>query len=112
MATVRKRNDQWQDQVRVKGHPAESRSFPTRSHGVAWGKQREEELRQGTLSAKGHTLRGLFALYGKDASPVSQTFLRTLERRADFLDLPLDRITKAHWHSYRTLALKTQKPSS
>jgi hypothetical protein len=44
MATLRKRGDKWNTQVRLKGRPAITKSFTHRAAAEAWGRQQEVAL--------------------------------------------------------------------
>ena len=44
MATIRKRRDRWQVQVRRAGHPPVSNSFLSRKDAKAWARQTELEV--------------------------------------------------------------------
>lgn len=44
MATIRKRGDKWQVQIRRLGHPARSRSFLSRIDALAWARQAEADI--------------------------------------------------------------------
>jgi hypothetical protein len=51
MATLRKRGDKWHTQVRLKGHPAITKSFFLKSDAEAWGRQQEVALECGDQPA-------------------------------------------------------------
>jgi integrase len=115
MPTLRKRNNLWQVQIRVKGHPAESRSFPRRSDAKAWGEEREEQLKGVIGTAGGHTLRDCLdkAPKGKATPGILATFAKRCESHGlGLLELPVTKITKLHWQAYRAIALETQQPQS
>jgi integrase len=53
MATYRKRKSgRWQTQVRRKGYPAQSKSFPTRAAAVKWVRSIEYEMDQGLFVSR------------------------------------------------------------
>lgn len=53
MATYRKRKSgRWQTQVRRKGYPAQSKSFPTRAAAVKWVRSIEYEMDQGLFISR------------------------------------------------------------
>ena len=47
MATIRKRNDKFQVQVRIRGH-SKSATFLTLKHARHWGRQKELEFEKST----------------------------------------------------------------
>ena len=56
MATIRKRGDRWQVQIRLEGYPHVSRSFRIRSDAVAWARQIEAEADRQALPVDPRTL--------------------------------------------------------
>jgi hypothetical protein len=50
MASIRKRNDKWQAQVRRIGHTARTRTFLNRADALRWMRQSELELDRGALA--------------------------------------------------------------
>ena len=53
MATYRKRKSgRWQTQVRRKGYPAQSKSFPTRAAAIKWVRSIEYEMDQGIFVSR------------------------------------------------------------
>lgn len=108
MPTYRKRGSSWQVQVRVTGHPAESRSFPTKAHGKLWGEARETELKGGINTPKGMTLGSLIADYRAVATQTNREFLNAFRNRCGYLSTPLTALTKQQFKGYRTQALETQ----
>ncbi|MGE0290244.1 MAG: tyrosine-type recombinase/integrase [Bradyrhizobium sp.] len=74
MSTIRKRgNGQWQAQVRRRGFPLQTKTFPTRAAAERWGKLTEVEMAQGTFvsraEAESTTLRELLERYIAEVSP-------------------------------------------
>lgn len=49
MATIRKRGDRWQVQIRRQGHPPITRSFSTKADGESWARQTEAQLERSAL---------------------------------------------------------------
>lgn len=49
MATIRKRGDTWQVQIRKRGGTAVSRSFKSRTDALAWSRKAERDLDLGEL---------------------------------------------------------------
>lgn len=59
MATIRKRKEKWQVQVRRKDSGAVSRSFHVRKDAEAWARHMETRADRGDLPARPDALRGL-----------------------------------------------------
>jgi integrase len=111
--TVRKHGNNWQAQVRLKGHKPESRSFPTQKAAEKWKRERTAELRSGITGDGGMTLGELLREYRTVATSSSHAgYLRTFLNACPFLDVPVSKITEAHWIAYRDMKLKTQKKHS
>lgn len=111
--TVRKHGNNWQAQVRLKGHKPESRSFPTRKLAAAWKEDRTKELRSGITGDGGMTFGELLREYRAIATSTSHAgYLRTFLNACPFLNVPVSKITEAHWIAYRDMKLKTQKKHS
>ena len=51
MATFRKRESSksWEAQVRVRGWPTLTQTFPTKADAARWASEREAEMRRGTF---------------------------------------------------------------
>lgn len=47
MATIRKRGNSWQAQIRITGYPAQTRTFRHRADALAWAADMESEMRRG-----------------------------------------------------------------
>ena len=72
MATIRKRGDKWQAQVRRKGAKATSKSFFNRRDAEAWGRQHETAIDLGRpLGAQqaDYTLGDLLGRYAAEVTP-------------------------------------------
>jgi hypothetical protein len=59
MATLRKRNDQYQVQVRRKGYPPITRTFLQKSDALAWARQTEAQLDKTGLPVDTNEIRKL-----------------------------------------------------
>ena len=72
MATYRKRKSgRWQAQVRRKGYPAQSKSFPTRAAAVRWVRSIEFEMDQGLFVSR----------HNADTTTVAELLERYLRER-------------------------------
>ena len=77
MANIRERVDStgvssFQAQVRIKGYPPQSSSFPTKTLAKRWAQQTETEIRSGSITlapAGKHTMLQLLEYYEKTKSP-------------------------------------------
>jgi hypothetical protein len=57
MATIRKRNDRWQVQVRRQGFAPVARSFRLRTDAQEWAREMERQADRQELSISRHTLQ-------------------------------------------------------
>jgi integrase len=122
MATIRKRKDKWQVQIRRKGSGAISRSFHTLKDAEEWARHMEVRADRRDLPADPSALRGvtlgqLVERYRDTVSPRKRTY--ELERMAlnAFLRHPICRrpvsdLTGTHFAAYRDERLKRLKSSS
>jgi len=122
MATIRKRKDKWQVQIRRKGSGALSRSFHVLKDAEAWARHMEVRADRRDLPADPSALRGvtlgqLVERYRDTVSPRKRTY--ELERIAlnAFLRHPICRrpvsdLTGTHFAAYRDERLKRLKSSS
>ena len=74
MATIRKKGElQWQVQVRIKGHPAQSKTFTMKSDAERWGKEAEIAIERGLFFdrsvAERTTLSSLIERYRTEELP-------------------------------------------
>ncbi len=81
MATIRKKNDKWQAQVRRKGAPAVSRSFRTKADAQAWARQVETEADRRGLPADRKaldtmTVGDVLKRYGETVTPTKRGAVR------------------------------------
>jgi hypothetical protein len=122
MATIRKRKDKWQVQIRRKGSGAISRSFHALKDAEEWARHMEVRADRRDLPADPAALRGvtlgqLVERYRDTVSPRKRTY--ELERMAlnAFIRHPICRrpvsdLTGTHFAAYRDERLKRLKPSS
>ena len=122
MATIRKKNDKWQVQVRRKGAPAVSRSFRTKADAQAWARQVETEAdRTGLpISRKAldtMTVGDILKRYGETITPTKRgavregMAIRVLQKHG-LAKVPLSALTVGKVAAHRDLRLKTVKPAS
>jgi len=122
MATIRKRGDKWQVQIRRKGQGALSRSFHVLKDAQEWARHTERLADRGDLPADPAALRGvtlgqLVERYRDTVSARKRT--HEIERIAlnAFLRHPICRrpisdLTGKHFAAYRDERLNCVKPSS
>ncbi len=123
MATIRKRGDKWQVQVRREGFPPVSKTFALARDAERWGVLREREF--DLLASQGLTgravcdltLRALLVRYRLTVVPLKRSadreayMLGTLER-ASFAASPADRVTSADVKAHRDARLGSVGPAS
>lgn len=122
MATIRKKGDRWQVQVRRKGVPSVTRSFLSRADAQAWARQREIEIDRIGLPANRReldriTVADVLIRYRNEIIPKKRGWYREgmavkMLLNHKIANLPLSMITHAHASSYRDERLRTIKPSS
>ena len=120
MATIRKRGQRWQVQVRRKGFPDRSRSFLVRADAVAWARQMEAQADRRGLPVDPKALECLtvsevveryrdsvvVTKKGRDVeTAILNAFIRTNLAR-----MRLSEINPAHFASYRDERLQRVKP--
>jgi integrase len=122
MATIRKRGNKWQVQVRRQGSGALSRSFHVLKDAEEWSRHMEVLADRGDLPADPAALRGitlgqLVERYRDTVSPRKRTHEAEKLALNAFLRHPICRrpvsdITTAHFAAYRDERLKCVKPAS
>ena len=117
MATLRKRGDKWQVQIRRDGFPNLSKSFLFREDAVRWGRENERRIDRGELVEKRTddaqlTFAELLNRYGHQITPKKrscvseQSRLRTIKRHS-IADLLTQNITASSIAYYREERLKS-----
>lgn len=122
MATIRKRKNKWQVQIRRKGSGAASRSFLALKDAEAWARHMESRADRGDLPARPDALRGvtlgqLVERYRDTVSPQKRTYVAERLVLNAFLRHPICRrpltdIGTAHFAAYRDERLKCLKAAS
>jgi hypothetical protein len=111
LATIRKRESKWQVQVRRKGCPPASRSFPARRDAVEWARQVESladrrGLRSDPRALDNLTLGDLLVRYrdtvaiAKRSAPV-ETVTLTAFLRHRLASVSLASLSPSHFSAYR-----------
>ena len=101
MATIRKRANKWQAQIRRKGLPALTRSFPSKNDAVVWVRHQEHALDLGDLpqnisTAKHITLGSLLERYSEQVSAKKRGAIPEQARIGLMLKHKLAKVTLAH----------------
>jgi integrase len=111
MASIRKRKERWQVQVRRKGHAPLSKTFGLKRDAEAWAREAERALERGRhaqalIEAKEMTFDALLKRYQKEITPrkrgasVEQYRIRAL-RRHSIAQLSLANLRSADFARYR-----------
>ena len=111
MASLRKRNDKWQAQVRRIGHTLRTKTFINRADALRWIRQTEQELDRTGLaydpsSLERITVADLLRRYVRDVTPGKRGHASEAERIEVFLrhgwaNLTLARITPQAFTQHR-----------
>lgn len=101
MATIRKRANTWQVQIRRKGFPALTRTFETKADATLWVRQQEHALDLGDLprtitTAKSITLGSLLGRYAEQVSPKKRGAVSEQARIGVMLRHKLAKVSLAH----------------
>ncbi|MCJ2054469.1 integrase [Methylobacterium sp. J-070] len=122
MATLRKRNDKWQAQVRRVGTPPISRTFTLKADAQAWARQMELQAERGDLPAKVTsippvTLGAIVARYRDEVTPrkrsgKNEAIVLTAFLRHQLATVQLDSLTAERFAAYRDERLGKVKAGS
>jgi len=101
VATLRRRNGQWQVQVRRRGFDPVSKTFQTRQDAAGWARQIESEMDRNVFvprkAAESATVKTLTDRYLEEVAP----------RKRSFRAMRYDLLVLGHHFRYRTLATLT-----
>ncbi len=122
MATIRKRGDKWQVQVRRKGHALITKSFHLRKNADLWARQIESQIDLGDIPSPvkynhGKTLKDLLELYrdkitvNKLSGP-SELYIINQFNRLKLAQKLVNEVTHADFVEYKEQRLKQVKPST
>lgn len=116
MASIRRRNDKWQAQVRRNGHPPRTKSFLSRVDALRWVRQTEQDLDRSALagdlsSLERTTVADLLRRYVRDVTPGKRGHASEAKRievflRCSWADLTLARITPQAFTLHRDKRLR------
>jgi len=122
MATIRKRGDKYQVQIRRLGQLPISRSFLHKSDALEWARHMEVKADRGELPApvsllEKHTLRQVLERYRDEItinkrSAATEAYLLNAFLRQPMANKPLSGTLPAHFSAYRERRLKQVKPGT
>lgn len=97
MASVRKRGDTWQAQVRKQGHLSLTRTFTTKANAQAWARRVESEIERRVVGPNygrnvEATLGSLIARYLEVVTPRKKSFIQETNRLLKLSRLPIARV--------------------
>ena len=77
MATIRKRGERWQAQVRLQGHPPLAKTFTLKADAEAWARRQEVSIERGEIESGGRSLKAFFLVdllerYETDVTPLKR----------------------------------------
>ncbi|KFI22342.1 site-specific integrase [Nitrosococcus oceani] len=84
MATIRKRGDRWQVQIRAKGHKPVNKSFKEKKNALAWIKKTESDIERGIFldisEAENTTFAEILDRYAREVLPDKRGRVSDLSR--------------------------------
>ena len=120
MATIRRRNNKWQVQVRIRNYGATSKTFINKKDALQWGREKEIELQRSLIKYKRQKFPVTKELIKKYIDNISikkrgyefekycfNNFLRT-----SLSNLPVNQVSTQHLCEYRDYRLKNVKAST
>ncbi len=112
MATIRQLSSgNWNVQVRIKGQPAQSKTFPTQAEAQQWAKQLEAATKQ----HKTHAIYTLGTTYCESRLKGKGSYyhaLQLVEQLSLAFPQPLDEITPQQINDFKLRRLKKVKPAT
>ena len=101
MASIRKRGDSWQVQVRKQGHLPQTRTFIIKAHAQAWARKVESEIERRLISPTFRrtseiTLGELIARYVTVVTARKRSHIQEKNRLTKLSRLPLSKIAAAN----------------
>lgn len=123
MASIRKRNDKWEVQIRRKGFSSLCKSFHIKTDALEWARYMEQKADRRSLpydpkKLDAVTLKALLERYkaeviprkrGTSEIPILDSFLR---REVKLCAMTLSSITVSHFCIYRDKRIKTAKAAT
>lgn len=124
MATIRKRGNRWEAQIRRKGYPAQSKSFIIKADAQEWARYIEQQADRRSLpydprKLDNITLKQLLDKYLDEVIPHKRSPEREIRlikafmvRSAKLVEMPLSVIGVSHFCIYRDKRAKVVKPAT
>jgi integrase len=124
MATITKRGNRWEAQIRRKGYPSQTKSFLLKSDAQEWARYIEQQVDRRSLpydprKLDNITLKELLEKYRDEVIPQKRSPDREIDlinafmfRSAKLVALPLSSIGVSHFCIYRDKRSKTVKPAT
>lgn len=124
MATITKRGNRWEAQVRRKGYPSQTKSFLLKSDAQEWARYIEQQVDRRSLpydprKLDNITLKELLEKYRDEVIPQKRSPDREIAllnafmvRSAKLVAMPLSSIGVSHFCIYRDKRAKTVKPAT
>lgn len=124
MATITKRGNRWEVQIRRKGYPSQTKSFLLKSDAQEWARYIEQQVDRRSLpydprKLDNITLKELLEKYRDEVIPQKRSPDREIDlinafmiRSAKLVAMPLSSIGTSHFCIYRDKRAKTVKPAT
>ncbi len=120
MATIRRRNNKWQVQIRHAGHAPVSRTFTNKGDATTWANTQEHLYHTGDLRPRdrtGRTLNDVLDRYEQDVIPMkradsTETFMLRVLRRHEMSTKLLTHLKAQDIAKFRDERLLVAKPST
>ena len=121
MASIRRRNNKWQAQVRRRDCPLITQTFRTKESATKWAREEETKIDDGFLvlknKCKKYSLRQLINRYINEILPkkragFNETIILKAFMREGFVNKPVSHITSEYFAKYRDKRLQKVKPAT
>ena len=119
MASIRKRNNKWQVQVRRKNYPLITQTFQSKQLALRWARKEESKFDEGYLEVfnKDCTLLDLIHRYIKEVLPkkkvcLNETIILKAFMRQEFVNKSISKVSSEDFAKYRDKRLEKVKPAT
>ena len=119
MASIRKRNNKWQVQVRRKNCPLITQTFQSKQLALRWARKEESKFDEGYLEVfnKNCTLLDLIHRYIKEVLPkkkvcLNETIILKAFMRQEFVNKSICKVSSEDFAKYRDKRLEKVKPAT
>ena len=101
MASIRKRDDSWQVQIRKHGQRSVTKSFKSKANALAWARRTESEIERGLVSPDFRrstkvTLEALINRYIDTVTPRKQSRIQETNRLRKLCTYPISKLVAAN----------------